>query len=66
MAKKYIIFKDDIEINRIVSDEEFIIVYCNKQGYTYEEYSIETPEKPETETEPTIDEVLNVLLGVDE
>lgn len=59
---KFKIFSDGTEINRIVSDEDFCKKYCEKNGYTYEEIP-EAPE-PVVEPEPTTEEILDALLGV--
>ena len=62
---KYKIFSDGNEINTIVSDEDFCKKFCEKNGYTYEELLEPAIElKPETDPEPTTEEILNVLLGV--
>ena len=53
----YKIYKDGEHINTIVADEEFVKVYCETNGYTYE---FEVQEEPE----PTTDDILNALLGV--
>lgn len=66
MTKKYRILKDGTTINTIVASDEFITSYCEANEYTYEEIIEEPTVEPETETEPTIDEILNTLLGVSE
>lgn len=48
----YIIFKDGVEVNRIVADEAFCQRYYSKDGYSYEQ----APPQPEPEPatpEPT-------------
>lgn len=51
MAKKYRIFKDGEEINRIVASEEFVSSYCEANEYTFEEIIEEPVTEPETPTE---------------
>lgn len=46
----YIIYKDGIEVNRIVADEEFCQKYYNSDGYSYAE------EPPAPEPEPVTPE----------
>ena len=46
----YKIFENGKEINRIVADEDFVVPYCERNGYTYE---LEVPpEPPEPQPEP--------------
>ena len=59
---RYKILKDGEVINTIVSDEDFCKAYCAENGYTYEEEFIPEPEP--TEPEPTIEEIVNLMLGV--
>lgn len=40
----YILFKNDVEINRIVSSPEFCEEYCTANGYTYEQEPESIPE----------------------
>lgn len=62
---RFKIFSEGIEINRIVSDEDFCKKYCEENEYTYEKIPEPEPEQSqETEPEPTIEEMLDVILGV--
>lgn len=51
---KFKIFSDGIEVNTIISDEEFCKAYCERNGYTYKQ--LPEPE-PMPEPEPTTDDV---------
>ena len=46
---RYKILKNGETVNAIVSDEDFVISYCEKHGYTYEEMQ----EPPTKEPEPS-------------
>lgn len=46
----YKIFEGGEEINRIVADEDFVVPYCEENGYTYE---LEVPPEPRPGPEPT-------------
>lgn len=61
---RYNIYSDGEKINTIVSDEEFCKKYCEKNSYTYElvEESVAKP----VVSEPSVNDILNVLLGVTE
>lgn len=59
---RYIIYKDGVEENRIVADEEFCRTYYSAGGYSYERVPDPEPE-PEPAPEPTTEEILSVLLG---
>ena len=50
--ENYIIYQDNIEINRIYSGQEFVAEYCAANGYTY------APERP---PEPTLEEQIAAL-----
>lgn len=52
-------------VNSIVADEEFVNSYCEENSYTYEPgpEECETPES-EPSYEPTMEEIMNALLGV--
>lgn len=56
----YKIFKDGAEINTIVADAEFVNNFCTKNGYTFEEVKDSEP----AEAEPTTEELVNLMLGV--
>lgn len=48
---RFKIFSDGVEVNTIVSDEDFCKNYCERNGYTYEqlpepESGLEMPEEP--------------------
>lgn len=58
----YIIFKDGVEENRIVADEEFCEQYYSKDGYSYE-LEPPRPEPEPLESEPSAEQLLDVLLG---
>lgn len=58
---RYKIFSKDGLVNTIVADETFIRSYCEKNGYTYEEDVLPEPEQI---SEPTTDDLLNIILGV--
>lgn len=45
----YIIYKDGVEENRIVADEEFCKQYYSSGGYSY---ALEPPPEPGPEPEP--------------
>lgn len=57
----YIIYKDGIEENRIVADEEFCQQYYNSDGYSYAEEQPE-PETESIEVEPTEQEDMMAML----
>ena len=57
----YEIYDGDILINTIVGKKSFIEAYCGDRGYNY--IAREYPEI-DPEPEPTTDEILDVLLGV--
>ena len=57
------VLKNGEEINTIVADKAFAMIYAEMNGYTMEE--MPEPE-PVPEAEPTTDDVLNALLGVTE
>lgn len=59
----FVLSKDGIEVNTIVSDPAFVSDYCARKGYTYEE--IVVPEPEPVESEPTTEEILNAMLGVE-
>lgn len=59
---RYKIFKDGEVINTIVADPDFVESYCTENGYTYEEEILPEPEP--VEPEPTTEEILNAMLGV--
>ena len=51
---RYKILKDEKTVNEIVSSEKFVVDYCAKHGYTYEEEPVpDPPIAPATEPEPT-------------
>ncbi len=52
---RFIILKDDVEVNTIIASEEFAKRYCDENGYTYREEIIETPAA--VETKPTEEEL---------
>lgn len=58
----YIIFKDGVEENRILADEEFCRTYYSADGYSYQRAPDPEP-APKPEPEPTAEEILAVLLG---
>lgn len=58
---RHIIYKDGVEENRIVADEEFCRTYYSAGGYSYERAPEPEPAPPEPE--PTTEEILAVLLG---
>ena len=58
----YIIYKDGIEENRIVADEDFCERYYSRDGYSYEpEPEPEPGPAPEPSTEPTAEEYIVAL-----
>lgn len=56
------VLKDGEEINTIVADKAFAMIYAEMNGYTVEE--MPEPEPEPVETEPTTEEILNAMLGV--
>lgn len=59
----YEIYSGDTLVNAIVADEDFVFSYCEANGYTYSE-RVEAPVPDPGPSEPTTDELLNILLGV--
>lgn len=59
---RYKIFKDGEVINTIVADEAFCASYCAEHGYTYE--VMPEPEPEPIVEEPTTEEILDAMLGV--
>ena len=55
------IYEGNRLVNRIVASEDFVSAYCSENRYTYK---IVSAKPPETEPDPTTDELLNILLGV--
>ena len=49
---RYKIFNNGEHINTIIADEDFITIYCEKNGYTFEAEILPEPE-PQPEPEPT-------------
>ena len=58
----YKIFENGEHINTICADEAFVIAYCALYGYTYE--VVPEPHVEPEEPEPTIEELINIMLGV--
>lgn len=47
----YDIFKDGTLVNTIVANEDFVVPYCQENGYTYTERAAQTPpQQPEEKT----------------
>lgn len=58
----YIIYRDGVEVNRIVADESFCKQYYSSGGYSYAPEPEPEP-APEPKPEPTAEQMLDVLLG---
>lgn len=56
---RFDIYRDGEFVNAIEAAEEFVIGYCEKNGYTFERIAV-----PEQEPEPTAEEILKTMLGV--
>ena len=64
----YKIFENGTEINTIVADEDFVIPYCEENGYTYEvlpEPEPVTPEPTEMEQLRADVDFLAIMTGVE-
>lgn len=61
---RYEICENGVTINYIEAEESFVSAYCRDSGYTYAESPLPEPILPEPE--PTTDELLNILLGVND
>lgn len=47
----YDIYKDGTLVNTIVANEDFVVPYCQENGYTYIERAAQTPpQQPEEKT----------------
>ena len=57
------LFKDGELVNTIVSDEAFALRYAEEMGYTAELVG-EAPAPEPDETEPTVEELIDIMLGV--
>ena len=60
----YRIYENCEFVNDIVADEAFVTAYCAENGYTYEAIAYERTH--ESDPEPTADELMDILLGVNE
>lgn len=63
MLQHWIIYDNGVEVHRLQATKEFMEGYCTHTGYTCEPY---VPEEPVSQpsSEPTTEDILNVLLGV--
>lgn len=59
----WIIYKNDDPINTIYADEDFIEVYCKKNGYTYKLREDSEPVKTEPTTEERLAAVEQAILS---
>ena len=49
---RYVIYKDNEQINVIESGSDFVSLYCEENGYTYKESPLPMPEEPEPKPTP--------------
>lgn len=62
MLQRWIVYDNGVEIHRLQATKEFMDSYGFHTGYTYE-LDI-TPEDTPAAPEPSVDEILDTLLGV--
>lgn len=58
---RYKLYQGGEPVNVIISEEDFVSVYCQEHGYTYQEDPL--PDPPQPEPEPTEVETLQAQVA---